>query len=740
MTPTLHIAVDARAHRRFLLALLLLTLFAWLLREYFVLATVVEAPIRGDVRDYVAYAWNLVHHGVFSKAWPTDTAAVPVPDGFRGPGYPLFIAAAMRLQSRPDDWYALLLHTQALLGALTVAGTVLLARRWLAPGWALLAGALLALWPHHIAATGALLSEVVLGAALVFALLCTARAFDQPGARSSALAAGALFGYAYLVNPLVLFLPFALAALLWRERRGHAAAWLLAVFLLPVAAWGIRGSTLADGGSGDRAKVNLVQGAWPQYHAAWNTSSRNPISRRIMQAIDHEERLLKADTVAGLREIGTRMGEDPGYYARWYLLQKPWLLWDWDIRVGAGGVYFHRVSHAPLDTNPILRASTALLHRLNPLLFALSLMASLALAVGAWRRRPWAPSAAALPALLFLYVTGMHALLQAEPRYSIPYRPFELLLATGALAAITGAVRKRWPARGVSAPSAVSVPSSTASTPVPDAAAPTGMTRWRAAGIHLLISLLVLSLAAALAIALWYPPSLFHVSGVDRLLLLLATIDLTIGPLLTLLVYRHGKRGMRFDLAVIALLQAGFFAYGAHVFFQGRPVFLVGNVDRFELVFANQIAPADWARAQPPYDRPGYGRPRLVGVAMPTAPQARNALLFDELSGHLAVQQPRLYRDYAAVAPQLRWRAQPLGPALRSSPQAKARLQAALRRLDLPADAVRWLPLDSSRGSAVQLVAAADARPLATVALDPWTLLAATGQPGHPSRSDARRH
>ncbi|MFC7300818.1 TfpX/TfpZ family type IV pilin accessory protein [Cognatiluteimonas weifangensis] len=730
-----------RAHRRFLFGLALLTLFAWLLREYFVLATVVEAPIRGDVRDYVAYAWNLLHHGVFSKAWPTDTAAVPTPDGFRGPGYPLFIAAAMALKSRPDDWYALLLHAQALLGALTVTGTVLLARRWLASGWALLAGVLLALWPHHIAATGALLSEVVLGATLVFALLCTAHAFDRPGARRWILAAGALFGYAWLVNPLVLFLPFALAALLWRGQRGHAAAWLLAVFLLPVAAWGIRGSTLADGGSGDRAKVNLVQGAWPQYHAAWNTSSRNPISRRIMQAIDREERLLKADTVAGLREIGTRMGEDPGYYARWYLLQKPWLLWDWDIRVGAGGVYFHRVSHSPLDTHPILRASTGLLHRLNPLLFALSLMASLALVVGAWRRRPWAPPAATIAALLFLYVTAMHALLQAEPRYSIPYRPFELLLATGALAAIAGAARRRWPARisSASASTAASAPSSTPMS-ASDVPAPTGMTRWRAAGIHLLISLLVLSLAAALAIALWYPPSLFHVSGVDRLLLLLAAIDLTVGPLLTLLVYRHGKRGMRFDLTVIALLQAAFFAYGAHVFFQSRPVFLVGNVDRFELVFANQIAPADWARARPPYNHPGYGRPRLVGVAMPTEPQARNALLFEELSGHLAVQQPRLYRDYAAVAPQLHRRAHSLDAALRSSPLAKARLQAALRRLDLPAAAVRWLPLDSSRGSAVQLVAAADARPLATVALDPWTLLAATGQPGHPSRSDARRH
>ena len=697
----LHNIDDARTHRRFLLALFLLTLFAWLLREYFVLATIVEVPIRGDVRDYVAYAWNLLHHGVFSKAWPAD--AMPVPDGFRGPGYPLFIAAAMVLQSRPDDWYALLLHAQALVGALTVTGTVLLARRWLSPGWALFAGVLLALWPHHIAATGALLSEVVFGATLVFAMLCAVLAQGTTRTRTWAIASGALFGYAYLVNPLVLFLPFVLAALSWRNRRGLAAAWLLGVFLLPVAAWSVRDAGLPHG-SGDRAKVNLVQGAWPQYHAAWNTSASNATSRRIMQAIDHEERLLKADTGTGLREIGARMGEDPGYYARWYLLQKPWLLWDWDIRVGAGGIYFHKVSHSPLDTNPLLRASTAVLHWLNPLLFALALAASLALAWGGWRRRAWVQPAAAMTALLFLYVTAMHALLQAEPRYSIPYRPFELLLATAALAWIAGNLRKRWPARAH------------ATTPHPP------MTRWRAATLHLGISALVLASAAVLAMLLWYPPSLFHVSGVDRLLLVMAAIDLSIGPLLTLLVYRHGKPGMRFDLAVIALLQAAFFAYGAHVFFAGRPIFLVGNVDRLELVFANQVDPAGWAHAQPPYDHPGYGRPRLVGIELPRDIAARNALMLQELSGHPAAQQPRLYRDYAVAVPRLLRHAYTLDQ-MRGDAAAQAKVLAAAARLGLPNQALRWLPLDSSRGSAVQLIAAVDAQPLATVAVDPWALL-----------------
>lgn len=434
----------ANPGRRFVLGVVAISTLAWLLREYFVLATVVEMPIRGDIRDYMAYAWNLVHHGVLSRAWPSDV--VPAADGFRGPGYPLFLAAAMVLKPQADGWYILALHAQALLGALTVTATILLGRRWLTSGWALLAGLLLALWPHHIAATGALLSEVVFGATLAFAVLLSARALE--GGRGWAIAAGAMFACAWLVNPLALFLPPLFAALAWRDARRPPALWMLGIFLLPVLAWTARDLALPEGGGSDRARINLVQGSWPQYHRALALARLrdDPIARQIMAAIDGEERLIASDTAAGLSAMLRRMDDAPAYYAKWYLLQKPWLLWDWEIRIGAGGVYFLQVAHSPLDTNPPLRATARLFRVLNPLLFALAAPMALVLLTGAWRRRAWAPLAAAMTALVFVYVTAMHALLQAEPRYSIPYRPFELLLAASALAAIIGAARGRWPA------------------------------------------------------------------------------------------------------------------------------------------------------------------------------------------------------------------------------------------------------------------------------------------------------
>jgi hypothetical protein len=433
--------------------------FAWLLRVYFIQIGQVAVPVRGDIREYYAYAWNMVHFGVFSHVAPGFV--VPATDAFRGPGYPLFLAAGMWLQPRPDLWYTLMLHAQAVLGALTVTAPVLLARRWLSLGWALLAGVLMALWPHPIAATGALVSEVVVGATLAFAVWCAASASDAEGRRAWgwALASGALFGYAWLVNPLVLLLPPLLVLCSWRPGKRAPAALLLAVFLLPVVAWSARGLTLPAGsGSLDRAEMNFVQGSWPLYHKAnvFVVLDANPDAKAMMQAINDEIAQVRLDPAAGARRIGTRMAGDPGYYARWYLLQKPWLLWDWDIRVGAGGVYFHEVTHSPLQSNPSLRASTAALHAINPLLFALALAAAFALAWGRWRRRPWAGNAATMTALAFLYFTVMHAVLQAEPRYSIPYRFIEVLLVASALAAIASrllALRRAGSAAVVAGPS-----------------------------------------------------------------------------------------------------------------------------------------------------------------------------------------------------------------------------------------------------------------------------------------------
>ena len=80
------------------------------------------------------------------------------------------------------------------------------------------------------------------------------------------------------------------------------------------------------------------------------------------------------------------------------------------------------------------------------------------------------------------------------------------------------------------------------------------MSRWKAAGIHLSISLAIGLLVGALLFGVWYPPPYFHAAGADELILLLVGIDIVLGPLMTLVIFRSGKRGLKFDLTVIGLV------------------------------------------------------------------------------------------------------------------------------------------------------------------------------------------
>lgn len=425
--------------RRFLLGIGLLTLFAWLLREYFVAVTIVEAPIRGDIRQYVAYAWNMLNHGTFSQVWPGS--GTPVPDTFRGPGYPAFLAAWMWLDER--GWYLLALHAQAVLGALTATMTVLLARHWLSRPWAFVAGTLVAVWPHHVAATGALLTEVVFGFLLVLALLAAAEAMKR---RSLAWAAtsGLVFSAAALTSMVSLLFPFFIALVSWRARMPRVAGAMLLLALVGPALWSLRGTMVEQpAGQPGRMVLNLVQGSWPQYHRAYASRTYSPIAQDIMGAIDTEEKLLASDPAAGLSSIASRLSFDPAYYLHWYAVEKPYLLWGWDIRMGAGDIYFHRVSHSPFAGNPLLRAIKRGLEFINPVIFVLSALASIVLLVGWLRKSPWATPAAVLVAGFCTYVTLLHLVFQAEPRYSIPYRPMQLLMLASALSLLAARGRGR---------------------------------------------------------------------------------------------------------------------------------------------------------------------------------------------------------------------------------------------------------------------------------------------------------
>ena len=59
---------------------------------------------------------------------------------------------------------------------------------------------------------------------------------------------------------------------------------------------------------------------------------------------------------------------------------------------------------------------------------------------------------------------------------------------------------------------------------------------------------------------------------------MLLAIDVILGPLLGLLVYKEGKKSLKFDLSVIILIQIAALCYGVFSIEQGRPAWLVYNV------------------------------------------------------------------------------------------------------------------------------------------------------------------
>lgn len=115
------------------------------------------------------------------------------------------------------------------------------------------------------------------------------------------------------------------------------------------------------------------------------------------------------------------------------------------------------------------------------------------------------------------------------------------------------------------------------------------MSRYRASFIHFLISALLVSNVVAVVFWVWYPQPAFDMAGAFSIVRLLVGVDMVLGPLLTLIVYKHGKPGLKIDLSVIAMVQIAALVYGTHILYTERPSYLVFAIDRVELLTAKEI-------------------------------------------------------------------------------------------------------------------------------------------------------
>jgi len=171
--------------------------------------------------------------------------------------------------------------------------------------------------------------------------------------------------------------------------------------------------------------------------------------------------------------------------------------------------------------------------------------------------------------------------------------------------------------------------------------------RWQAAGTHLLISLAIAGAAIAVILGLWFPRPLFEAAGGLGLLYLLVGVDVVLGPLLTLVVFRSGKPGMKFDLGVIGAVQLAALVYGCTVVFLARPAFIVFVKDRFELVSVVELDPGNVAKAKYPEFRTlSWTGPKLAAADPPTDPVTRQKFIELAISGIDVQSFPEYYVPY----------------------------------------------------------------------------------------------
>ena len=107
--------------------------------------------------------------------------------------------------------------------------------------------------------------------------------------------------------------------------------------------------------------------------------------------------------------------------------------------------------------------------------------------------------------------------------------------------------------------------------------------------IHLTISFAILLVPTYYIVFHWYPFPYFYTDGGWQGIRILAAVSLALGPLLTLIVYKPGKPGLKFDLTLIGLAQAAALTWGIGVTYTERPVALVYTLNHFTPVSAKSL-------------------------------------------------------------------------------------------------------------------------------------------------------
>lgn len=245
--------------------------------------------------------------------------------------------------------------------------------------------------------------------------------------------------------------------------------------------------------------------------------------------------------------------------------------------------------------------------------------------------------------------------------------------------------------------------------------------RVRAALIHLGISATIALIVFLGIYFVWYPGVLFDGAGGKELFLLIACVDVTVGPLVTLVIFKPGKWGLKFDLVCIAIVQLTALTYGVSVMFEARPVYIAFAVDRFAIVRANGFPPGALEKGHAKgYDNLSWSGPKFIGTKLPTDVDERFNVMISGFGGVDIEYYPQYYVPYDEVRTFVKVAGLPLSTLRKRNPKRLADIDTAIAKTGRKEDDLRFVPMRAGEKDLTVLVDKASGDVLEIAPLEPW--------------------
>lgn len=238
---------------------------------------------------------------------------------------------------------------------------------------------------------------------------------------------------------------------------------------------------------------------------------------------------------------------------------------------------------------------------------------------------------------------------------------------------------------------------------------------------HLALSGTVVGIVCAAIFLCWYPGPYFAVKGTWSALRVLVGVDLILGPMLTLILFRPGKWGLALDMTMIALIQLSALLYGTSVIYSERPYYTVFAVDRYEVLARRDVvATSDLDTAFT--DKPLVG-PIVAFAQLPSDPQQQQRLIEETLfEGKPDIdRRPEFWHplDEEARSAILE-RAEPLSELAARQPEWQDEIDALGESIGAELDAIAFVPVMGTQGPLTMVIDSETALPVAALPIDPW--------------------